>query len=96
MKNDDMYERIDPPSPMTDCACCGATAELWKYRGDPDGLLYVPGCSIVEGFGELSRLECPMYELNHLKCRTKKQAVQYWNDFNSELRNSRARHEAKN
>lgn len=86
---DDMYEKVEPPFPLHNCACCGSPAELWKYRKNPDSLVYIAGCSKVEGFGEMGRLSCPMYELDHLQCSTKKQAATYWNSLVLELRNSR-------
>jgi hypothetical protein len=85
----DPYEKIEPPSPMRGCACCGAPAELWKYRGDPDKLTYIPGCSKVEGFGYEQRHECPMYELRHLERETKREAIRDWNAFNDELEATR-------
>lgn len=89
MNDDEQYERVDPPSPMRNCACCGSSAELWKYRANPDSLEYVPGCSQLEAFGFEHRSECPMYELRHLYRSTKREAVRDWNAFNDELKAKR-------
>lgn len=75
----DQYTKIEPPTPMRDCACCGAPAELWKYRPNDDILRYVPGCSVVKGFAWMGRQPCPMYELDYMMRGTKREAVADWN-----------------
>ncbi len=85
---EDYYEKVEPPTPMRNCACCGSSPELWKNRRDPDCLHYEPGCSNAENvlpdFGILHG-GCPMYDYLGGSWLTKKAAVQAWNDYNNAI-----------
>lgn len=85
-KAHDDYKKLDTPTGLEPCPCCGAVVEMWQYStSETAPTQKVVMCSNSDAFGPQEGEAfggCPLYMPSNGHYQpTIREAAKYWNEF---------------